>query len=152
MGSVGKDSEKSREAASKAFEKSCGTVVSAVNQASSGDRVAVTEYMGDVCGQSVLAGWHKERCQSLALTISGAMTANNYENREDLDVSKLCKGYWSKFAAEEAARVAKERADEEARRVARVAEEKKLAEQRAEAAKKAAAEAAKKAEEARKFA
>lgn len=137
-------------AASKAFEKSCTTVVKAVNQASSGDRTAVTEYMGDICGQAELEGWRKQRCQSLASTISGAMSADNYENREELDVHSVCQNYWSSFSAAERERMSKERAEAEAQRVAREAEEKKLAAEHAEAAKKAAAEAATKAAEAAK--
>merc|ERR1719401_377830 len=134
-------------AAIRAFEHSCATVVGAVQTASSGDRSVVQEYMGDVCGQTVLEGWRKERCQSLALTITAGMTADSYQNRESLNIAGLCKKYWSSFAAAETARVAKERAEEDARRVAREAEEKKLAEKRAKAEKIAAQEAAKKEEQ-----
>merc|ERR1712187_127230 len=117
--------------------------------------------MGDICGQAELDGWRKERCQSLAATITGVMTADNYENRESLDVAGVCNSYWSSFSATEAVRVKQELAEAEKKRAAREAEEKKLAEeraaaakklaeQRAAAAKKAAEEAAKRAEAVKK--
>merc|ERR1719401_1717716 len=55
--------------ARQAFLKSCSTVVSAVVKASSGNRAAVKEYMGDVCRQGVLDAWQKERCSTFAAAI-----------------------------------------------------------------------------------
>ena len=39
----------------------CSTVVEAVVKASSGDRSHVKEYMGIVCGEVELSGWHQDR-------------------------------------------------------------------------------------------
>lgn len=101
------------------FEKSCGTIVQAVVQGSSGERPAVKEYMGDVCAESALSGWHRERCFGLAEAIVNTMTADVYSNRESFDARSLCRGLWSSISKDEEARVAKEHAaqaeaDEEA--------------------------------------
>jgi hypothetical protein len=121
--------------APEAFQKSCATVVSAVVKASSGNRGNVKEYMGIVCGESELSGWHQERCGELAASVFDSMSDDNYENRENFNAASLCSGYWSKFAAEEKVRVDQERAEREAA-------EKKAEEERIEAEKKAAVEAA----------
>jgi len=121
--------------APEAFSKSCSTVVSAVVQASSGDRTSVKEYMNTVCGENELSGWHAERCTELASAVTDSMLDDNYENRENFNSGSLCTSFWSKFVVEEKARVEKERAEREAA-------EKKAAEEAAEAAKKAAEEAA----------
>merc|ERR1719182_438572 len=121
--------------APEAFSKSCSTVVSAVVQASSGDRSSVKEYMNTVCGENELSGWHAERCTELASAVTDSMLDDNYENRENFNSGSLCTSFWSKFVVEEKARVEKERSEREAA-------EKKAAEEAAEAAKKAADEAA----------
>lgn len=121
------------------FAKSCGTVVTAVVQGSSGDRDVAKEYMEAVCGQSVISGWHKLRCSNLAAAIDRAMTADDYSNRETLDSTHLCTGFWSTFLDEEQKRAAEEQAE-------RAAQEKKAAEEAAAAAKKAEEEAKKKAD------
>jgi hypothetical protein len=121
--------------APEAFSKSCSTVVSAVVQASSGDRASVKEYMNTVCGENELSGWHAERCTELASAVTDSMLDDNYENRENFNSGSLCTSFWSKFVVEEKARVEKDRAEREAA-------EKKAAEEAAEAAKKAAEEAA----------
>jgi len=121
--------------APEAFSKSCSTVVSAVVQASSGDRASVKEYMNTVCAENELSGWHAERCTELATAVTDTMLDDNYENRENFNSGSLCTNFWSKFVVEEKARVEKERAEREAA-------EKKAAEEAAEAAKKAAEEAA----------
>jgi len=121
--------------ATSAFQKSCSTVVEAVVKASSGERSHVKEYMGVVCGESELSGWHQERCSELASSVYDAMSDDNYENRENFNVANLCTGFWSRFTVEEKARVDEERAEREAA-------EKKAEEERVEAEKKAAALAA----------
>jgi len=121
--------------ATSAFQKSCSTVVEAVVKASSGDRSHVKEYMGVVCGENELSGWHQERCSELASSVFDAMSDDNYENRENFNVANLCTGFWSRFTVEEKARVDEERAEREAA-------EKKAEEERVEAEKKAAALAA----------
>lgn len=121
--------------ATSAFQKSCSTVVEAVVKASSGDRSHVKEYMGVVCGENELSGWHQERCSELASSVYDAMSDDNYENRENFNVANLCTGFWSRFTVEEKARVDEERAEREAA-------EKKAEEERIEAEKKAAALAA----------
>lgn len=132
--SVGSDISECNSAPT-AFQKSCSTVVSAVVKSSSGDRSHVKEYMGIVCGESELSGWHQERCQELSSSVFDAMSDDNYENRENFNVANLCTGFWSRFTVEERARVDQERTEREA-------SEKKAEEERVEAEKKAAAEAA----------
>lgn len=132
-------------AAWSSFSQSCGTVVTAVVQASGGDRDIVKDYMGNVCGQKVLAGWPKQRCQELAMTISEhGMLADNWANRQILQPSKVCNAFWSKLVEAERNREAieaKERAEQEK---LRAEEDKKAAIAAAEAKKKADAEAAEK--------
>jgi len=117
------------------FQKSCATVVSAVVKSSSGERSVVKEYMGDVCGQNSLTGWHQERCNELATAVTDGMSDDNYENRENFNSASLCTSFWTRFAVEEKARVDQERAEREAA-------EKKAEEERLAAEKKAAEEAA----------
>lgn len=118
-----------------AFSKSCSTVVGAVVKASSGDRSHVKEYMGVVCGEVELSGWHQARCAELATSVFDVMSDDNYENRENFNAATLCTSFWSKFTLEEKTRVDTERE-------VREAAEKKAEEERVEAEKKAAAEAA----------
>jgi len=154
--------------AAQAFEKSCTTVVEAVVKSSSGDRSRVTEYMGVVCGEAELSGWHQGRCSELASALEGAMIDDNYENRENLNTAKLCTGFWSRFTVEEKARIeteqseraaAEKKADEERAAAEKKAEEERvIAEQKAaalaaeEAKRQAKEDAEKKAEEAKKAA
>lgn len=146
-----------------AFMKSCSTVVSAVVSGSSGDRENVKEYLGVVCNEPELTSWKKEWCSGLADSVSSMMSADNYENREDFDSTRLCQGFWSKMTAVEATRLEQERVEHarrlEAERIQLAAAKKKAEEAAAEearrravaeaaareAAKKAAAEAAEKA-------
>jgi len=121
--------------APEAFSKSCTTVVSAVVQASSGDRSSVKEYMNTVCGENELGGWHAERCTELASAVTESMLDDNYENRENFNSGSLCTSFWSKFVVEEKARVEKDRSEREAA-------EKKASDEAAAAAKQAAEEAA----------
>jgi pyruvate/2-oxoglutarate dehydrogenase complex dihydrolipoamide acyltransferase (E2) component len=118
-----------------AFSRSCSVVVSAVVQASSGNLANVKEYMGTVCGEPELTGWHQERCTELASAVTDNMIYDDYGNRENFNSNGLCTNFWSKFVVEEKARMDQERAEREAA-------EKKAAEEAAEAAKKAAEEAA----------
>merc|ERR1719335_1204302 len=90
------------------FQKSCPTVVGAILSASSGSRSVVTEYMGDVCGESALEGWMQDRCQVLSTALTDAMSEDSYENRENLDVSRFCQGFWGKFAQDEIHRAERE--------------------------------------------
>lgn len=107
------------------FDKSCGTVVSAIIQGSGGDRDVAKEYMADVCSQRAISGWHQQQCNALAVAVRGAMTADKYENRVNFNTGKLCTGFWSHFLADEQQRMVKEKADREAA-------EKKAAEEAAE--------------------
>lgn len=118
------------------FMKSCGTVVGAVVKASSGKKDSVVEYMNVVCQQVELQGWRQERCGELAASVTNAMGADDYQNRENFqtDTDKLCTKYWSKFASQEKERVEKERSEREALEATQAAV-------RAEEEKKAAAEA-----------
>jgi len=114
-----------------AFQKSCSTVVEAVVKSSSGDRSHVLEYMGIVCGEAELSGWHQERCSELSKSVFDAMSDDNYENRESFNVANVCAGFWSRFTVEEKARVDQEQAEREVA-------ERKVEEERVEAEKKAA--------------
>jgi len=125
------------------FQKSCGTVVTAVVAASSGDRDTVHEYMDVVCNEPELKDWKHERCQNFAKAISNSMTADNYENREHLNMQDLCLGFWARMSSEEGARAAQERALQAKRMEAEHALVVKEAKEAAEAL--AAATAAKKA-------
>merc|ERR1719487_1558207 len=124
------------------FASSCATVVSAVAHASGGDRDVVREYMTNVCGQKVLEGWRKLRCMDFATAIvDRGMRADKYANRNSLQPSKVCTGFWPTFVDMEQKREAEEakvRAEQEKKRAE---EEKKAAEAAAEAKKKAKAEA-----------
>jgi hypothetical protein len=121
--------------APKAFHASCGKVLSAVVQASNGDRASVKEYFNDVCGQKELNGWHRQRCTALSVALTGAMTQDDYDNRESLDVSPVCNNFWNVFSSEEHLRLEKEHAEREAA-------EKQEQEEQAKEQERAAAQAA----------
>lgn len=143
--------------APKAFQRSCSTVVSAMVQASNGDKADVSEYMRSVCDEDSLKneGWRQERCTQLAVQIVDGMSDDAYNNRESFDSAKLCTKFWTKFSTEESARLQKERAEKEAQEKKeeeeREAAQKKAEEEEAAAEKQrqeeAAAEAKKKEEE-----
>lgn len=118
-----------------AFQKSCSTVVTAILQASDGDRHRVQDYMGAVCSESALQGWHQQRCSDLAEAVRGAMKFDKADNREYVSPALVCKAYWSRFTVEEAQRVVHEQVEREA-------QEKHAAEARLEAEREAAKEAA----------
>jgi len=130
-------------AARSAFQRSCSTVLDAVVKASNGDRHRVQEYMGIVCDQAALHGWHKDGCDELALSLVGAMIYDANGNREYLDTSKACGGFWANFSAGERLRLDQEEREraafEKTLEDERVAMESKAEEQRVEAEKKAAA-------------
>jgi len=133
------------------FRKSCATIVSAVLQASNGNRGVVQEYMTEVCAQDQLKGWRSDLCQVFSEAVATAMTEDNYANREELDAGGVCRQFWESFASEESARVQKERAEREAAEQRVAAEQKVAADKAAKAAEAAAAaqrlqEAKKKAE------
>jgi len=123
------------------FQKSCATVVNAVVSASSGDRATVHEYMGVVCDEPQLSGWKQSRCQNFAQAMLDTMTANDYENREHLNIKGFCTGYWKNMSTAEGARVAQEHELQ----AKRLEAEKALKAKRAQAAAEvAAADAARK--------
>merc|ERR1719230_1692971 len=130
-------------ASPKAFQKSCALVSKAMVGGSGGDNAVVTEYMSYVCNSTKLEGWKKEGCVSFAAAVDKIMSGDNYYNRNQLNVTSLCGGFWAQFSAEEEVREAAEQA-------AREAERKKREEEAAAAAKAAAEAAAKAAEEAKK--
>jgi len=121
-----------------AFAKSCTTVVAAVVQGSGGDRRVAKEYMSNVCNQKQLVGWRKARCTDLASAIEGAMSVDNFFNRESFTSGKLCTSFWSKFVDEERKR-------EEQEALERAQREKVEAEEAAKAKVKAEEEAKKEA-------
>lgn len=91
-----------------AFGKSCGTVVDAIVQGSSGNPKVMNEYMEDVCGQKVMESWHQTICNSLAKAIIEKITSSNYDNRVNFQAGKVCTEFWSTFFAEEKASYDKE--------------------------------------------
>merc|ERR1719221_2061283 len=121
------------------FRKSCGMVVNAVVSASSGDKGTVNDYMSIVCNEPQLHGWQQERCHSFAEAILTTMTADNYENRENLNVGALCTNFWAQMSSAEAARVVQEhklqeqQLEVERARRAKLADEHKVQEQKLEA-------------------
>merc|ERR550514_1147020 len=125
----------------KAFEKSCGTVVTSVIQGSSGDPDAIHEYLDTVCGESVLKDWHQSQCRKLAATVNKKITGNAYFNRQNLNVPQLCTGFWSQFLEEEQQRAVAEMAQQQ-EMDRRAADDKAKADAEAEAKAKADAEAA----------
>lgn len=127
--------------AMKAFEKSCGTVVTSVIQGSSGDPDAIHEYLDTVCGESVLKDWHQSQCRKLAATVNKKITGNAYFNRQNLNVPQLCTGFWSQFLEEEQQRAVQELAQQQ-EMDRRAADEKAKFDAEAEAKAKAEAEAA----------
>jgi len=127
------DAEKC-DAAPRAFERACGTIVSAVVQASNGDHRVVREYMDDICSEPELKGWRAGRCQLLATSVLAGMTEDNYDNREHLNAAPLCQSFWARFSSEEHDLIRKEAAEREA-------EEKRLEEEHAQEAKAVADQA-----------
>jgi hypothetical protein len=110
------------------FSKSCSIVVGAVVQGSNGDKHVAKEYMTDVCSQTAIKGWHQDKCNSLATAISGAMSADTYQNRYGFNSNKLCTSFWSTFLKEEQQDIAKEKAEREASEK-KAAEEEKAAQE-----------------------
>lgn len=96
------------------FGKSCSIIAGAVIQGSGGDRNVAKEYMADVCSQSAIKGWHQQKCQGLALAVSGAMSADSYQNRYNFNSQNLCAGLWSRFLKEEGESMAAEKVSREA--------------------------------------
>merc|ERR1719362_1641168 len=89
------------------FSKSCATVAKAILPASNGEKDTVTEYMEEICKQNVLHGWKVERCQGFAKTILHGMTADAYDNRENLNPAGICHSFWSVMTLEEGAEAAR---------------------------------------------
>jgi hypothetical protein len=109
--------------APEAFQKSCGEVVSALMQGSSGSKDATEKYLDDVCRQNVLKDWHKTRCNSLADSIASLMTGTRYMTRVQSQTGKLCSNMWFDLVhseknrvsttASETARLSKAKAEQE---------------------------------------
>lgn len=122
--------------APKAFERSCSKIVTAMVEASGGNRENVHEYMADVCSEPRLQGWRQGRCEILAATVLASMSPDSYSNREALNTQPLCVSFWSRFSAEEEEQMKLERTQVEARQKKeqeeREAEEKRMAEQEAQ--------------------
>lgn len=124
------------------FSKSCSTISNAIVQGSGGDKDIMSEYMGDVCKQRAMAGWHQQECTSIALAIGKSMSADKYQNRMSFNSGSLCNTVWAQLLAERTQEVAKEKALQEVA-------DKKAAEEAAEE-ERANVEAQKKEEERKK--
>merc|ERR1719235_2824257 len=122
--------------AKSSFEKSCSTISNAIVQGSGGDRDVMKEYMGDVCKQKSMTGWHKVQCDAVSSLIGKSMSADKYQNRMSFNSAKLCNGLWSNLLTERQQEAAKEKAEKEAAQ--KKADEEAAAEekQRQEAEKK----------------
>jgi len=122
------------------FKKSCGTVVSAIITASSGDRETVREYMAVVCDEPQLRGWKRGRCQNFAQAMLDTLTADSYQNREHPNLARPCAYLWTNMSTIEGARVAQEhQLHEKLIEAEKAAKQAKLAEAASEAAAAAAA-------------
>jgi len=151
------ETEEDCSSAARAFDASCSKVVSTIVKASAGNRDSVKEYMGDVCGEALLDGPHRDRCLSLQSSIVSGMSDNAVDNREHLDASHLCQKLWARIGIDEKARADREAKEWEAEQQRRAEEEKKAAEAAAKAAeaeeqRRLKEEAAKKAKEAQQLA
>lgn len=124
------------------FSKSCSTITNAIVQGSGGDKDIMSEYMGDVCKQRSLSGWHQKECNSIATAIGKSMSADKYLNRMSFNSGGLCNKVWAQLLAERTQEVVKEKAAQEVA-------DKKAAEEAAEE-ERAQAEAQKKEEERKK--
>jgi len=128
------------------FSKSCVTVAKAILSASNGEKDTVTEYMNEICNEKELHGWKMDRCQMFAKTILSDMSADAYDNRENLKPAGICHSFWSAVTVEggaEAASLAQQKQKDEVLRME--AEKAKAEAVRAEKAKQqriAAAESA----------
>jgi hypothetical protein len=94
------------------FSKSCGTVLNAIVQGSSGDQNKVKTYMNTVCAEPQLQGWHQKLCVSVEDGLDKAMMFNANDNRVRFHSDSICNALWSEFVDLEQNRVAKEREDE----------------------------------------
>lgn len=94
------------------FSKSCGTVLNAIVQGSSGDQNKVKTYMNTVCAEPELQGWHQQLCVSMEDGLDKAMMFNANDNRVRFHSDSICNALWSEFVDVEQNRVAKEREDE----------------------------------------
>jgi len=100
--------------AKSSFEKSCSTISNAIVQGSGGDKDVMKEYMGDVCKQNAMTGWHKVQCDAVSSLIGKSMSADKYQNRMSFNSAKLCNGLWSNLLTERQQEAAKEKAEKEA--------------------------------------
>jgi len=121
------------------FKKSCGTVVSAIITASSGDRETVREYMAVVCDEPQLRGWKRGRCQNFAQAMLDTLTADSYQNREHPNLARPCAYLWTNMSTIEGARIAQEHQLQEKLIEAEKAKRAKLAQAASAAAAAAAA-------------
>jgi len=94
----------------KMFAKSCENLAMAIVEGSSGDRSVVAEYMSDVCGEEILQGWHRDRCQSLATAMTSAMSIDAASNRNHFESQSVCTPLWTQLLADSKAQAEQERA------------------------------------------
>merc|ERR1719240_1856397 len=93
---------------------------------SSGKRDVVEEYMSRVCNAAPLTGWRQQQCSTLAATVDSEMSADDYNNRQELNATSVCRNFWSSFTADLKVRFLAEEA-------AKAAEEKKRREEESKA-------------------
>jgi len=95
--------------AKSSFSKSCGTVLDAIVQGSSGDQNKVKTYMDTVCSEPPLQGWHKSLCQTLEDGLDKAMMFNANDNKVRFHSAAVCDSVWKEFIKDEQNRMEKER-------------------------------------------
>jgi len=85
-----------------AFQHSCIKVASAI-MVSSNTPSDATEYMTDVCSQSLLSPWHQAKCNIVSAAITSKMSDNVADNRQDYfeHAKQACNGVWSRFMEEQ---------------------------------------------------
>jgi len=95
--------------AKSSFGKSCGTVLDAIVQGSSGDQNKVKTYMDNVCAEPALQGWHQKLCATLEDGLDKVMMFNANDNRMRFHSAAICDSLWLEFVDDEQKRVAQER-------------------------------------------
>jgi len=117
------------------MEKSCFKVSKSIIAGSDGDEDRVAEYMKEVCDVPTA----NKMCTSFASGIDTAMIGDAHFNREKLDLNKFCKSFWSSSVQTEAQeRKAQIDAEEKAMAEKKAQEEKEAAEKKAQEDKEAA--------------
>jgi len=134
------------------MQSSCSKVAKAIISSSEGEKDRVTTYLGEVCDRA--SSDSASMCQNFASTLEAHLDADEFDNRESLDIpARFCADFYNgpvkkqaaviiaaeKIAAEKAKKAAEEKAKADAEAAKAKAEaEAKAAKAKAEAEAKAA--------------